>query len=166
VKLTRQTSRCRMAPRGVAPATPGLADGSLKTPISINSPGGVLSQSRVRTSAKRWLACAAVGALVFVCSCTATERAEKAGAMEAGTTAEALVSEAGSPTLERRVDKGNLVDPCVRDERNVRAFEYHIPIDPVTGPIRRLLHRPAIAAKTLVCLDDGGLVTSTHFLKY
>ena len=109
---------------------------------------------------------AALSLLLLAFSCGRSEHAEIAGAMRPGPTAAVVVKQAGSPTIERPVRPGHTVDPCARDLRNTRAFEYHIPIDSVTGPIRKLFRRPAVAAKTVVCLDHDAKVTSTHFLKY
>ena len=72
------------------------------------------------------------------------------------------MSEAGPPTVEREIDRDNPADQCADDKRSVRALEYHVPLDLVTGPILRSFGRPTLASKTVVCLDADSRVTSTH----
>ena len=82
--------------------------------------------------------------------------------MEAGATVAVLISKAGPPTVERGIHRDSPGDRCADDKRNVRAFEYHVPEDPVTGSVRKLFGRPTVAAMTVVCLDTDSRVTSTH----
>jgi hypothetical protein len=114
----------------------------------------------------KWNSIAAFTSLVLVYSCAAEDRASRARATEAGTAVAALVSKAGSPTLARTVSRGSPVDPCAGNERNVRAFEYHVPFGPVTGALRKWSHSNTVAAMTVVCLDDDAKVTSTHSVKF
>lgn len=111
-------------------------------------------------------AIAALTAGLFACSGAAGERAEKAGATKAGTPVAALISQAGPPTVERGIYRAHPGDPCADDKRNVRAFEYHVPFDPVSGPVRKMFGRPTFAAMTVVCLDADSKVSSTHSLKF
>ena len=85
----------------------------------------------------------------------------KAARTPAGTPVAALIKAAGQPTVQREIDRGR-VDPCADDKRSVRALEYHVPIDSVTGPVRKLFGRPTVAAMTVVCLDKESKVLSTH----
>lgn len=119
-------------------------------------------KSRVTRSRKAFVAIAAMTSAFFACSNVSEERAEKARTTEAGTTVAVLVSKAGPPTVDRGIDRDNPVDRCADDERNVRAFEYHVPYDSVTGPLRRWFGRPTVAAMTIVCLDTDSRTTSTH----
>src|SRR5882672_712566 len=98
-------------------------------------------KSRMRRS-RQVVIIAALTSVVFACSGVAEERAKKARTTKAGTTVAALVSEAGPPTVERGIGQKNPVDGCANDERNVRAFEYHVPYDSLTGPVRKLFGRP------------------------
>ena len=123
-------------------------------------------KSRVPRSRKALVAIAALTSVLFACSGAPKERVEKARITEAGTTVAVLVSKAGPPTVERAIDRDNPADRCADDERNVRAFEYHVPYDSVTGPVRRFFGRPTVAAMTVVCLDTDSRVTSTHSLIY
>ena len=102
---------------------------------------------------------------LFACSGEAEDRAVKAASTQAGTPVAALISRVGSPTVERQIDKGR-VDPCADDKRSVRALEYHVPVDSVTGPVRKLFGRPTVAAMTVVCVDKESKVLSTHPLKF
>jgi hypothetical protein len=111
------------------------------------------------------LALLAFTSLVLTCACAGSERAENAGATKPGTTATALVSEVGPPTIDRPIKVGSVADPCADDQRNVRAFEYHVGLDPVTGTIAKFFDRPTVMAKTTVCFDKDTKVTSTHFAK-
>src|SRR5262245_19276100 len=105
--------------------------------------------------------------MLFGCSDAAQQRAEKARQTPAGTTAAALVSRVGSPNLERPIRRDGPGDRCAgENKRNVRALEYHVPVDSVTGPVRKLFGRPTVAAMTVVCLDADSKVTSTHSLIY
>src|SRR4029079_12885676 len=102
--------------------------------------------SRVQASAKTRVGCVAFTFLVLACSCGPSERAESARKTAAGTSVAALIDKAGQPTVDRPVKPGTYpADACADDQRNVRAFEYHVPFDPVTGPVRKLFHRPTVA---------------------
>lgn len=123
-------------------------------------------QSRVARSRKALVAIAALTSVLFACSASARQRAEKARTTEAGTTAAVLIGKAGQPNVERPIRRDSPGDRCADDKRNVRALEYHVPEDSVTGPVRRLFGRPTVAAMTVVCLDADSKVTSTHSLIY
>jgi hypothetical protein len=116
----------------------------------------------VPRSRKALVAIAALTSVLFACSGAAWQRADEALTTEAGTPAAVLISKAGPPTVERGIDRDNPVDRCADDKRSVRAFEYHVPFDSVTGPVRRLFGRPTVSAMTVVCLDADSKVTSTH----
>ena len=119
------------------------------------------------TARKPWIALLVFTSLFLACSCAPAELAENARATAVGTTATALVARAGLPTVDRTVDRAtNSIDPCAGDPRSVRAFEYHVGFDPVTAPIRKLLHRPTVAAMTVVCLDKDAKVVSTHLRRF
>ena len=107
-------------------------------------------------------AIAALTSLLVACSGAAKQRAEEARAIEGGTTVAVLISKVGPPTVERGIRRDGPGDPCADDEPNVRAFEYHVPEDPVTGPVRKLFGRPTVAAMTVVCLDADSKITSTY----
>lgn len=113
----------------------------------------------------RHSAIAALTAGLFACSGEAEDRAVTAASTPAGTPVAALIKAAGQPTVQREIDKGR-IDPCADDKRSVRAFEYHVPIDSVTGPVRKLFGRPTVAAMTVVCLDKESKVLSTHTMKF
>ena len=119
--------------------------------------------SRALISRSHWMIIAAFAGLLLTTSCGGSERAEIARTTSAGTTVAVLVSKAGSPNVDRPVKRWTYpVDPCADDERNVRAFEYHVPFDPVSGPVRKCFHRPTVAEMIVVCLDNEAKVTSTH----
>jgi hypothetical protein len=122
-------------------------------------------KSALRAVVKLWIF-GALTTLVVACSSAASQRADRARSTEVGATRAALVNSAGSPTIERPVDRTSQVDPCVRDERNGRALEYDVPFDPLTGPILKWFNRPTVAERTVVCLDKESRVTSTHWLVY
>jgi hypothetical protein len=109
---------------------------------------------------------AALTAGLFACSGAAEERAEQALDTKAGTPVATLISSVGAATREREIYRAHPGDPCASDKRNVRAFEYHVPIDPVSGPVRKLFGGPTFAAMTVVCLDADSKVVSTHSLKF
>jgi hypothetical protein len=104
---------------------------------------------------------AAVAAL-NACTAAEKQRAETARATEPGTTLAILVTKAGQPTVQRDVERDNPIDRCAADKRNVRALEYHVRDDAVTGPLRKLFGRPTVASMTVVCLDGESKVTSTY----
>ena len=114
--------------------------------------------------AKALVAIAALASVLFACS--GAEQANKARAAEPGTTVAALVGNAGRPTVERAIDRANPVDRCADAERNVRAFEYHVPYVSVTGSIGRLFGPPTLASMTVVCIDTDSRVTSTYVRKF
>jgi hypothetical protein len=126
------------------------------------------SIGQVSASRSRAILCAiiALTAGLFACSGQAGERAEKAGATVVGTPVAALISRAGQPTVEREIYRAHPGDPCADDNRSVRAFEYHIPFDPVSGPVRKLFGRPTFAAMTVVCIDAESKVSSTRSMKF
>jgi hypothetical protein len=111
-------------------------------------------------------AIAALTAGLFACSGAARERAEKARTTEAGTPVAVLISKAGQPTVDRGIYRDHPGDPCADDKRSVRAVEYHVPFDSVSGPVRKLFGRITVASMTVVCVDAESKVTSTHSLKF
>jgi|SRR5688572_9072898 len=114
-----------------------------------------------------WVTLATVVALATLpCSCAGSESAENAHVTEPGTTAAALVRKVGAPTVERSVKLGSLADPCADDQRNVRALEYHVGLDRVTGAIAKFFDRPTVSAMTTVCVDSDAKVTSTHIHRF
>ena len=104
----------------------------------------------------------AVTAALFASWGADKQRAQTAWAARPGTTAAVLVRQAGHPAVEREIAQDNPLDRCAGDKRNVRAFEYHVAPDPLTGPLRRMFHRPTVDSITVVCLDAEAKVTSTH----
>ena len=123
-------------------------------------------RTRVPRPCKALVAIAALTSVLFACSGEAKQRAEKARATEAGTPVAVLISKVGPPNVERGIRRDSPGDRCADDKRNVRALEYHVPEDSVTGPVRRWFGRPTVAAMTVVCLDTDSRVTSTHLLIY
>ena len=111
---------------------------------------------------KALVAIVVVTSVLFACAGAERQRAEKARATESGTTAAELISKAGQPTVVREIYRESPGDGCADDKRNVRAFEYHVPVDSVTPPVRRLFGRPTLDGMTVVCLDADSKVTSTH----
>src|SRR4029453_541067 len=111
-------------------------------------------------------AIAALTAGLFACSGAARERAEKARTTEDGPPLAVLISKAGPPSVDRGIYRDHPGDPCADDKRSVRGFEYHVPFDSVSGPVRKLFGRTTVTSMTVVGVDAESKVTSTHSPKF
>lgn len=101
------------------------------------------------------------------CVSSAADAAGKAGVSQPGDSVVRLVADIGQPTVNRSVDKSaGKSDPCGKDDRNVRAFEYHVPGRGATRTILSWLGQSSISSMTVVCIDANERVTSTHVMQF